>query len=164
MTGGTHMNTINEVPILLRREIEALMVAPFLNAFAKELGWDRTREIAQSVIASLALQAGKDMAVAAGGNTLNHLLRALSAFSQGSALTLEERDSNAKCVRTDVTRCAYAEMYRRNNLTELGSLLSCQRDNYLFEGFNPDLVFTRTKTIMDGCDCCDFCMEIKGEK
>jgi hypothetical protein len=158
------MNTINEVPILLRREIEALMVAPFLEAFAKELGWDRTRDIARSVIASLAFQAGKNLAAAVGGNTLSHLLKVLPAFSQGGALTLEDRGSNAKCIRTDVTRCAYVEMYRRNGLDELGSLLSCQRDNYLFEGFNPDLLFTRTKTIMDGCDCCDFCLKLKGEK
>jgi len=155
------MNTINEVPMLLRREIEALMVAPFLEAFAKELGWDRTREIAQSVIASLGLQAGKGLAAVAGGNTLDHLMKVLPAFSQGGALTFEDRGSDANCIRTDVTHCAYTEMYHRNGLAALGSLLSCQRDNYLFEGFNPNIVFTRTKTIMDGCDCCDFCLKSK---
>jgi len=157
------MQTIHEVPIPLRREIEALMVAPFLEAFAKELGWDRTREIAQSVIASLALQAGKDMAAAAGGNTLNDLMKVIPAFGQGGALEFEVRESDSACVRMDVRRCAYADMYRKIGLAELGSLLSCQRDGYLFEGFNADLVFTRTQTIMDGGSCCDFCLKLKQE-
>ncbi len=158
------MTTIQEVPILLRREIEALMVAPFLEAFSKELGWDRTREIARSVIASLARQAGEGMAAAAGGNTLNDLMKVIPAFGQGGALELEVKQSDPDCLRMDVTRCAYAEMYRRNGLAGLGSLLSCQRDSYLFEGFNPDLVFTRSQTIMDGGCRCDFCLEPKREK
>ena len=157
------MNTINDVPILLRREIEALMVAPFLAAFAQELGWDRTREIAQSVIASLAGQAGKIMAAAAEGNTLSHLMKVIPAFSQGGALDIELKQSDEGCIRMDVTRCAYADMYRKNGLAELGGLLSCQRDGYLFHGFNPDLVFTRTQTIMEGGSCCDFCLELNRE-
>ena len=36
------METIYDVPVLLRREIEALMVKPFLDAFEKELGHEKT--------------------------------------------------------------------------------------------------------------------------
>ena len=39
------MKNIYDVPIILRREIEALMVKPFLDAFEKELGHDKTYEI-----------------------------------------------------------------------------------------------------------------------
>ena len=36
------MKTIYDVPIILRREIEALMVKPFIDAFEKELGHEKT--------------------------------------------------------------------------------------------------------------------------
>ena len=39
--GGNHMKTIYDVPIILRREIEALMVKPFIDAFEKELGHEK---------------------------------------------------------------------------------------------------------------------------
>jgi hypothetical protein len=155
------MERINDVPILLRREIEALMVAPFLDAFAKEFGWEKTLEIAQGVIAELARKAGKELAAAAGGNTLEHLARVIPAFSQGGALETEVVESTSECIRMNVTRCEYTEMYAKHHLNELGLLLSCQRDGYLFEGFNPDIEFTRTGTKMDGQPCCDFCLKLR---
>ena len=37
------MKTIYDVPIILRREIEALMVKPFIDAFEKELGHEKKK-------------------------------------------------------------------------------------------------------------------------
>lgn len=157
------MKSINDVPIILRREIEALIAAPLLRAFAKEIGEKKTTEIAAGIIAELAKKAGQDMSKACGGNTLSHFQKVLPAFSQGGALEIEFKEMTENCMKMDVTRCAYVEMYKRNGLSDLGSLLSCQRDAYLFEGFNPNLIFTRTQTIMDGGCCCDFCLEKKPE-
>ncbi len=56
----------------------------------------------------------------------------------------------------DVTRCRYAEMYRSLGMEDLGATLSCNRDGALIEGFNPNVEFTRTQTIMGGADRCDF--------
>ena len=39
---------------------------------------------------------------------------------------------------------------------DLGHLLSCGRDYALVQGFNPDITFKRTQTIMEGADFCDF--------
>jgi len=155
------MKTNDEVPIILRREIEALMIAPFLNAFAEELGWDKTKEITRKVISELAGQAGRDLAKAAGGNSLECLGRVAMCFGQDGVLDAEVKENTADCVRMDVTKCDYVGMYKRLGLEELGSLLSCERDFYLFKGFNPDLEFTRTSTIMSGGKICDFCLKSK---
>jgi hypothetical protein len=56
----------------------------------------------------------------------------------------------------DVVRCRYAEMYQALGIPELGSVLSCNRDAALVEGFNPHIQLTRTQTIMEGAACCDF--------
>ena len=56
----------------------------------------------------------------------------------------------------NVTRCRYAELYRALGLQELGATLSCNRDGALMEGFNPNVEFRRTQTIMQGATHCDF--------
>ena len=55
-----------------------------------------------------------------------------------------------------VIRCRYAEMYRALGVPELGALLSCNRDAALIEGFNPEVTFERTQTLMQGASHCDF--------
>ena len=50
------MKTIYDVPIILRREIEALMVKPFIDAFEKELGHEKTYEIVKKVIFDIAFK------------------------------------------------------------------------------------------------------------
>ncbi len=47
------MKTIYDVPIILRREIEALMVKPFIDAFEKELGCSFSHKM-QNFFASFA--------------------------------------------------------------------------------------------------------------
>jgi len=42
-------------------------------------------------------------------------------------------------------------------------ILSCGRDFELISGFNPKMRLTRTKTIMEGCDCCDFRISFQEE-
>ena len=56
------MNEINDVPVLLRREIEARITAPLIEAFADKLGHEKTIEIASNVILNLAVKSGADLA------------------------------------------------------------------------------------------------------
>jgi predicted ArsR family transcriptional regulator len=51
-------------------------------------------------------------------------------------------------------------MYRDLGMAELGASLSCNRDGTMVEGFNPDIEFTRTQTIMSGASHCDFVYEL----
>ncbi len=142
------------LPLLQRREIEAGVIAPLFRAFAAEVGEDRARAIVAGVIRDLARQAG--CAAAAGGNDLAHLKRAVETWTEGGALELTVLRDDAEAFEFDVTRCRFAEMYERLGLRELGGLLSCARDAALIDGFNPDIAFTRTRTIMDGASHCDF--------
>ena len=61
----------------------------------------------------------------------------------------------------NVTRCRYAEMYEELGLQELGYMLSCARDFAMIDGFNPRINLTRTQTIMEGANHCDFLFELK---
>lgn len=150
---------INSVPILLRREIEALMAAPLIKAFSDEFGKTETIKVVEKVIASLAEEAGRNLAKAVEGNSLADMNKVLSMFGASGALEVETVHQSDTKMAFNVVRCRYAERYRELGLEEYGFLLSCNRDGYLFQGYNPDLKFTRTKTLMEGGDCCDFCLE-----
>src|SRR5438094_243626 len=144
------------LPLLQQREVEANVIAPLFRAFAAEVGEERAREILAAAVRELARQAGCAAAVAAGGNDLAHLKRAVEKWTEGGALELTVLRDDAEAFEFDVTRCRFAEMYRRLGLEDLGPILSCGRDGAMIEGFNPAIAFTRTQTIMQGAPHCDF--------
>ena len=156
----TEMTDINSVPILIRREIEALMAVPLIKGYIQALGREEALKVAEGVVRNLAMESGKIMAAFAGGQTMEHLQKAVPMFSMGGALEFKIVEMTPTSAGLDVTRCKYAEMYREHGLEDFGFLLSCGRDYALFEGFNPDIKFTRTKTIMQGGDCCDFRLKV----
>jgi len=54
-----------------------------------------------------------------------------------------------------VTRCYLAELANELNAPEVGFALHCAWDYGFCRGLNPDIQFTRTKTLMKGDDCCN---------
>ncbi len=149
-------DTLNEVGVLKRREIEARILAPLIGAFAAEFGRERVLEIARRVIVQIAREQGRSLAGQMGGNSLAHFVKSKENWVKGDALSMEVRQVSDSAYDFDVTRCRYAEMYRVLGIPDLGAVLSCGRDFALGEGFNPDLKLTRTQTIMEGAPCCDF--------
>lgn len=146
----------NPFPLLRQREIEAGVVAPLVAAFAAEVGAARATEIVAGVIKGLAREGGCAAAAALGGNGLAELKRAVERWTEGGALEIDVLRDVDTAFEFNVTRCRYAEMYRRLGLAELGPVLSCNRDAAMIEGFSPDIAFARTQTLMEGAAYCDF--------
>lgn len=150
------MNHIDEIPILLRREIEAKIAGPLINAFAAEIGRERAVKIAAKVVLELAEQSGADLANTCGGNSLEHLSQGTVKWSTGGALERDVLEKSPNEYNYNIVRCKYAEMYKSLDMEDLGFLLSCGRDGKMFGGFNRDIKFSRTQTIMQGAPHCDF--------
>ena len=144
------------LPLLQQREIEAAAIAPLVRALAREVGDDRARAILAETIGELARQSGCTAAAAVGGNDLAHLKQAIELWKSGGALELDVLRDDGDALEFNVTRCQFAEMYRRLGLADLGPLLSCSRDGKMIEGFNPEIGFSRTQTLMEGASHCDF--------
>lgn len=153
------MTTIYDVPVLLRREIEALMIKPFLDAFEKELGRDKTYEIAAGVVREIAKRQGADYAAELGENDMAAITKQEEAWTANDALEIEEKAADDCTLYQTIKRCAYVDMYERIGMRDMGYTLSCMRDEYFYQGFNPEMVMTRSKTLMTGGDCCDFCFK-----
>ena len=153
-------DNLNEIGLLKRREIEARIVAPLLERLATEYGDDVYR-VAGDVITDVAREHGAALAEQLGDDSLTAFARGLAGFSADGALESEVVELTDTTFGFDVTRCRYAEMYRALGIPELGATMSCNRDGSLVEGFNPNIEFTRTQTIMGGADHCDFRFAVK---
>lgn len=156
MPDGLPPDTLNEIGVLRRREIEARILGPLIDAYAEECGRERALEIAVQAIAGIARDQGRALADRMGGNSLAHFVRSQQDWVRNDALVIDVLRVDEATYDFDVTRCRYAEMYRALGIPELGVVLSCGRDSALGEGFNPGLKLARTRTIMQGAPCCDF--------
>jgi predicted hydrocarbon binding protein len=160
-SGNMPPDRLNEIGVLRRREIEARILAPLLEALGDEFGRQRVLEVAREVIVEIAHQQGTQLAEGMGGSTLAHFAESMEAWKKGEAIEIEVLEQSDQVFAFNVTRCRYAEMYAQLGIPELGALLSCNRDFALIEGFNPQVTLTRTQTIMEGATHCDFRFRLK---
>jgi len=149
-------DTLNEIGVLKRREIEARILLPVIETLANEFGRDRVIPMVRDIIVGIAREQGREIAQRMGGDSLSRFATALEDWQKGDAYRMDVLEQSDERFSFNVTRCRYAEMYRALGIPELGALLSCNRDFALVEGFNPDVKLTRTQTIMDGATHCDF--------
>ncbi len=154
-------DTLNAIGVLTRREIEARIMAPFIEAMGTEFGREQVLEVARRTIAKIAREQGEQLAAACGGCTLAHYKGTMEAWKKGDAIQMEVLREDEEHFDYNITRCRYAELYRNLGIQELGAILSCGRDYALVEGFNPQIQLTRTQTIMEGAAFCDFRYELK---
>ena len=142
---------------LKRREVQAPIVASLINAFANEIGYDKAVRIAEEVIREDAILSGKTLAEEYAGNSMAELSKIVKeVWAQDDGLEIKMIKQTEKELFFDVSYCGYAEIYEKLGVKKLGCILSCIRDFYFLEGFNPRITLKRTKTIMEGGDCCDF--------
>ena len=151
---------LDSIGILTRREIEARIAGPLIKAFAEEFGKEKTLEVAHNVVTTLAKESGATFAGLLGGNSLEDFGNGMALWGQDDALQFDILERNGSKISMNVTRCRYSEMYKELGMPDLGYLLSCGRDFAMVEGFNPQITLTRTQTIMEGADFCDFRFEL----
>ena len=150
-------DTLNaRIGVLTRREVEARMLAPLIEALGAEFGRERVIEVVRDTIVRIAQEQGAALAESMGSDGLPAFAESLSSWTRDNALEIEVLQESEDAFDFNVTRCRYAELYRALGVPELGAVFSCNRDGALIEGFNPGVEFTRTQTIMQGAPFCDF--------
>lgn len=143
------------IGVLLRRETEARILAPIIDALADEFGRDKVLEIVRDAVVKLARDQGADLAEQL-GDDVAAFQESLNYWTQNNALEIDVLEASETKLDFNVTRCRYADMYRALGIAELGKTLSCNRDYALIEGFNAGATLERKQTILNGADCCTF--------
>jgi len=147
---------LNEIGVLKRREIEARILTPILEALGNEFGRNEVIEITRTTITEIARHQGRELAEQMGTNDLESYGKSIEPWSRSGALQLRILNQDDKTLSFDVIECKYAELYRSLGIAELGGVLSCSRDAAFIEGFNASITLERTQTIMQGAAFCDF--------
>jgi hypothetical protein len=130
---------------------------PVLQGLAVELGEDRFLEALKKVAFEAALKAGQETARQLLCNdfaAFNASMKEPDHFSK-HILTLEVVEDTPRAVEVKVTECLWAKTFRELGAAEIGYRLICHRDYADCQGFNPRITLTRTKTLMQGDDCCN---------
>jgi hypothetical protein len=147
---STRKMTKMKISHLKRREVQAPIVSSLIKAFADKIGYDKAVDIAKEVIREDAILSGKTLAEEYSGNSIAELSKIVKeVWAKDDGLEIKMIKETEKELFFDVSYCGYAEIYEK-----LG--VKCIRDFYFLEGFNPRITLKRSKTIMEGGDCCDF--------
>jgi predicted ArsR family transcriptional regulator len=96
----------------------------------------------------------KKKAEQAGDNSIESLIKLLwePLRAYGFEYTMEETKTG---IQMNCTKCWSHDFAVRKKITEEMFYLACETDPFIVEGFNPNIGFTRTKSLMQGDDCCN---------
>jgi hypothetical protein len=156
---------LNEtIGVLTRREVEARILGPVIEALGNEFGRDRVIAVLRDTIIKIAEAQGTLLAGLMGGNSLRQFHDSLKFWTKDNAMEIELIEQTDEILSFNVTRCGYAELYEKLGILELGTTLSCARDFALIRGFNKDITLKRRQTIMEGAPHCDFRYKLEKEK
>jgi hypothetical protein len=149
------------ISVIEQAKIQAQILVPLVKALQAELGEARANALVRRTLGDLYRRFGEEFWQAKNNakNEANFGQAVASAFktyARDYALAYDVIEQTEDAFAFDVTRCAYAEFYKALGEPELGFLLVCAADFATAEGFGPDIKLTRTQTIMQGADHCDF--------
>lgn len=150
-----------KIGVLTRREVEARILAPVIDALSKNFGQNNVMNVVRQTITGIAAEQGAKLAEHMGGNTLQHFADSLRYWTQDNALEIEIIEQSEEAFWFNVTRCRYAELYKNLGVSGYGTIFSCARDFALIKGFNGKINLKRTQTIMEGAVYCDFRYSVK---
>ncbi|OKO77432.1 2-amino-thiazoline-4-carboxylic acid hydrolase [Bradyrhizobium sp. NAS80.1] len=149
------------VSVIEQAKIQAQVLVPLVRALQAELGEARANALVRKALGDLYRGFGEEFWKAK-NNTKNEsdlgkaVASAFRTYARDDALAYDVIEQTQDSFAFDVTRCAYAEFYKALGAPELGFLLVCSADFATAEGFGPDIKLTRTQTIMQGADHCNF--------
>jgi len=153
------------VPLIEQVKIQAQVLVPLVRTLQAELGEERANALVRKSLGALYRQFGEAWWRAQGASKFDEKLgTAFDRFAAGDALDYEVVKKTPDAFEVNVTGCRYARFYEEIGAPELGFLLVCGGDFSFAEGFGGSVQLTRTQTIMQGADHCDFRYKLKQEK
>jgi hypothetical protein len=151
-----------DIPLIEQIKIQAQVLVPLVKALEAELGEQRAHAIVRGALADQFRAYGERWWRAQGERSAEDKLAAsFERFAAADALDYEVVQHAPDAFDVNVTGCRYARFYQKIGVPELGFLLVCSSDFPMAEGFGSGVQLTRTQTIMQGADHCDFRYALK---
>ncbi len=129
---------------------------PIMQSLANEIGKDEFIEMLKRASSETGAQSGRDMAKSMKKNDLATYASNLKANElYKHVLTYEIVEETDKAVQLKITECLWAKVFREAKASDIGYAAICYPDYAWTSAFNPKMRFIRTKTLMQGHDCCN---------
>jgi len=143
--------------VLERTKIQAQVLVPLVKALQAELGEARANALVRKTLGDLYRGYSVEFAKAKNETDLGKFVAsAFKTYARDDALSYDVVEQTPDAYSINIRRCRYAEFYKELGEPELGFLLVCTADFAVADGFGDDVKLTRTQTIMQGADHCDF--------
>jgi hypothetical protein len=133
---------------------------PLLQNLAQRLKGIDFIEMLKAVTNEMAIGLGRESARMSPKNDLAAFVskgkKRFSSPFYNHVLTYTIVEDTEKVFDEKITECLFAKTFREANASDIGYATQCHGDFGFVEGFNPKIRLTRSKTLMQGDDCCDF--------
>ncbi len=145
------------IPVIQQAKIQAQVLVPLVKALQAELGEERANSLVRKALGDIYRRFGEEFWRTRTETSLGTIIAsAFTTYARADALDYTVIEQSQDAFAIDVTGCRYAEFYKELGEPELGFLLVCDADFTTAEGFGSDITLTRTQTIMQGANHCDF--------
>lgn len=135
-------------------------VVQLAGEFAKELGKERALAVAERMNTERAVSGLRRKLDKLPHDTMDDFIEYHRGFHgtdfAKAAQTEEEVEIGPKRYVFIMRKCHWAETFRELGAADLGYALNCSSDFAYARCFNPKLRLERSKTLMQGDDCCEF--------
>ena len=137
-------------------KIKARAVIPIVRALELEIGYERAHSIVGRAIAeSHAEWQSKALSTRNAHPRDNNI-------EEQFPIEAEVVEDTESTFAINMTRCGFAEYFRRIGAADVGALLTCGVDFTTEAVLRPEWEFRRSQTIMAGASHCDFRWRLRG--
>jgi len=141
----------SRIEAIQRESRNPVQLKTLIGEWEKDFGQEY-KDLAEEVLADNVRKEVASWAKRKNLSTLEDLIRNMWETWTEGEFTIERTEND---VQIHCTRCPIADTYRSIGREEYGFIFHCSGDAYIVSGFNPKMRFRRTKTLMNGDDCCD---------
>jgi len=130
---------------------------PLMKNLAEEVGKARFEEMLKRAASKAAVEETKQLVAKLPKNDLAAYLAPLKSPNPlwQHALTWQVVEESERVAEVKITECLWAKTFRDAGAGDIGYAAICHGDFAGAPAFNPKMKMTRTKTLMQGHDCCN---------
>ena len=152
-----------EIPLLDEIKLQTDVIIPILNTLRKELGKEKADKLICDALRPHVRSVYHKIGEQKSGTPFEKWEKVWAEIRPriGDNVEREYLKNDEYSRNYNVHRCKFAEFFKELGEPELGMILMCDFDYYIAEIGSPVVELTRTQTIMEGADHCDFCYRFK---
>jgi hypothetical protein len=152
------LNVENIIPLLDEIKIQTEVLIPVLEVLRERYGKEQASKIIRDALCPHVREKYHNIGKLKSGSPFAKWNEVWNEIRPRIGNNVEREyitnDENSR--EYNVKRCRFAEYFIELGEPELGKILMCDFDYYVAEVGEPVIELHRTKTLMEGSDCCDF--------